>query len=415
MKLTYLCILSLSTQLLFAQNFSEVLGTPFEGVEVGSIAFSDIDGDGDQDVFITGSNSSLSPIAKLYANDGTGIFSEFITSETSFVEAELSSIAFSDVDGDNHPDILIAGQVSSLASVTNLYINSGGTGAYDHVPTPFEGVSDCSIAFSDVDGDNDQDVLITGLNSSGTQIAKLYTNDGTGTFSEVTGTPFEEVDLSSIAFSDVDGDSDEDVLITGFNYPGDPIAKLYLNDGTGTFSEVAGTPFEGVAIGSIAFSDVDGDNDPDVLITGANSATTPIAKLYINDGAGTFTEVTGTIFEGVFASSIAFSDVDGDNDQDVLITGQNSSSIPIAKLYTNDGMGNFSEVTETPFEGVASSSIAFADVDGDNDQDVLITGQNSSGTPIAKLYTNDGLVESIDSPKRTSNIPFRVFPNPLPK
>jgi predicted nucleotidyltransferase len=90
---------------------------------------------------------------------------------------------------------------------------------------------------------------------------------------------------------------------------------------------------------------------------------------------GSFSEVTGTPFEGVAISSIAFADVDGDNDQDVLITGLNNS-FRISKLYTNDGMGNFSEMTGTPFEGVADGSIAFADVDGDNDQDVLITGQN---------------------------------------
>jgi uncharacterized membrane protein YjjP (DUF1212 family) len=413
MKFTFLCIFSLSAQLLLAQTFTEALGTPFEGVDESSIAFSDVDGDGDQDVLITGSNSAFAPIAQLYANDGAGIFSEFVMSENSFQEAAFSSIAFSDVDGDSTPDVLITGESSSFFPATNLYINSGGTGAFDQVPTSLEGVADGSIAFSDVDGDGDQDVLITGRNDPGDLVTKLYTNDGTGTFTEVTGTPFDQVDLSSIAFSDVDGDGDQDVLITGLNSSPASIAKLYLNDGTGTFTEVTGTPFEGVAISSIAFSDVDGDGDQDVLITGQNSATTPIAKLYTNDGTGTFSEVMGTPFEGVFASSIAFSDVDGDNDQDVLITGQNSSDIPIAKLYTNDGMGTFSEVAGTPFEGVFVSSIAFSDVDGDNDQDVLITGQNSSETPIAKLYINEGIVGSIAKPESTSNIPFRIYANPV--
>jgi len=39
---------------------------------------------------------------------------------------------------------------------------------------------------------------------------------------------------------------------------------------------------------------------------------------------------------------------------------------------------------------VRSSSIAFADIDGDNDQDVLITGEEAS-LPIAKLYRNTSL------------------------
>ena len=140
----------------------------------------------------------------------------------------------------------------------------------------------------------------------------------------------------------MDDDGDEDVLITGSS-----IAKLYTNDGNGNFSEVSGTPFDGVLAGSTAFADVDGDGDKDVLITG--SSNQPIAKLYTNDGSGNFSEVSGTPFDGVFGGSTAFADVDGDSDKDVLITGLNNSNQPIAKLYTNDGSGNFSEVTGTPF------------------------------------------------------------------
>ena len=80
-------------------------------------------------------------------------------------------------------------------------------------------------------------------------------------------------------------------------------------------------------------------------------------------------------FEGAEFSSIAFADVDGDSDKDVLITGANNSNQRIAKLYTNDGSGNFSEVLVTPFDAVWRSSIAFADVDGDGHKDVLITGE----------------------------------------
>jgi hypothetical protein len=257
-------------------------------------------------------------------------------------------------------------------------------------------------------------------------------------FTEVTGTPFAGVQESSIAFADVDGDNDQDVLITGVNLvqpgtPGDRISKLYTNDGLGNFTEVMGTPFEGVEYGSIAFADVDGDNDQDVLITGRSDAGFS-SKLYTNDGLGNFTEVMGTPFQGVSESSIAFADVDGDNDQDVLITGHEVASpvyIPmldcismtdsailpkcqirlltafvmprsplrmwtatttrmcslrahrpmallISKLYTNDGSGNFTEVMGTPFVGVAYGAIAFADVDGDDDQDVFITGHDGS-------------------------------------
>ena len=211
-------------------------------------------------------------------------------------------------------------------------------------------------------------------------------------FEEITGTPFEEVRSSSIAFADIDNDGDQDVLITGYgDYRGSgyPISKLYGNDGNGNFIEILDTPFEAVAFSSIGFIDIDNDGDQDVLITGQNNNGQAISKLYTNDGNGNFTEVLNTPFDGVRSSSIAFADIDNDGDQDVLITGWTDFwFVGISKLYTNDGFGNFTEVLDTPFDGVGESSIAFADIDSDGDQDVLITGHNGDeGSSI--LYTND--------------------------
>ena len=280
--------------------------------------------------------------------------------------------------------------------------------------TPLDGVRVGSIAFSDVNGDWHDDVLITGQSISGVLIAKLYTNDGTGTFTEMTGTPFDGVWYGSIAFSDVNGDGHDDVLITGENSSFVPTAKLYTNDGTGSFTEMTSTPFNGVWLGSIAFSDVNGDGHDDVLITGQKSAGVRIAKLYANDGTGTFTEMIGTPFYGVEKSSIAFSDVNGDGHDDVLITGQKDEVgvQPTAKLYANDGMGTFTEMMGTPFDGVRYSSIAFSDVNGDGHNDVLITGENGSGEPIAKLYTNDGAVSSIEDLYIGISLDLILFPNP---
>lgn len=408
-KLLFLCLFL--TQIISAQTFTEVtVGAEFEGVDSGSIAFADVDGDNDVDVLITGRGVFFfnEIVAKLYLNDGQGNFTEL--SGTPFEGVFLSSIAFSDVDGDNDSDVLITGQTSSFSSITKLYINDGQGNFSEMMGTPFEAVRRSSIAFSDVDGDNDSDVLITGGGQLG-RIAKLYTNDGLGNFMEVTGTPFEGVENSSIAFSDVDGDNDQDVLITGTNdaFSATRITKLYTNDGQGNFIEVVGTPFVDVEAGSIAFADVDGDSDSDVLITGAISFNERISKLYTNDGLGNFTEMPETPFDDVGLSSITFADVDGDNDPDVLITGINNASDRIAKLYTNDGQGNFIEITDTPFEGVDNSSIAFADVDSDNDPDVLITGQTTLAT--SKLYTNDFL-SSADELTPGFNFALTPYPNP---
>jgi len=405
MKLHLVFQFLLLVQILSAQSFIEVMDTPFDGVLQSRISFADVDNDDDQDVLITGRNDSGDYIAKLYNNDGGANFSE-VTS-TQFEGFNFSSFAFEDVDNDNDQDLLITAYTDLMGLFTRLYINDGMGNFSEVMGTSFEAVSESSIVFADVDNDSDQDVLITGAS-----ISKLYTNDGMGNFSEVTGTPFEGGFLNSVAFADVDGDNDQDVLITGISTTGTPTSKMYTNDGIGNFTESTALPFESLRVGAFDFADVDGDNDQDLFITDrGNSGTLSSSRLYTNDGTGIFTEVMNTSFEGVSRSAISFADVDGDSDQDLFITGRPNSGAWISKLYTNDGTGTFTEVMNTTIEGVEQGSIAFADVDGDQDQDLLITGYGNSGVAISKLYLNNGpanLTEDL-----AINLDFTLFPNPI--
>lgn len=125
----------------------------------------------------------------------------------------------------------------------------------------------------------------------------------------------------------------------------------YTNAGSGRFAERTGTPFECVYFGSATFADIDGDGDQDLLLTGTNSSGA-LSKLYVNDGQGRFSEKSGALFEGVYLSAAAFADVDGDKDPDAFLTGRNSAGLRVAKLYLNDGQGHFSEKPGTPFVGV---------------------------------------------------------------
>lgn len=396
------CLLSSS---LIAQNFEEITGTPFEGVAYGSIAFADVDNDGDQDVIITGRSNNSWSISKLYTNNGSGVFTEVL--DTPFVGVSSSSIAFADIDNDADQDVLITGLMPYPRSwdvpISKLYINDSNGIFTEVLDTPFYNVAHSSIAFVDIDNDNNQDVLLTG---SG--VAIPYITDENGNFTEVFDTPFEGVNYSSIAFADVDNDNDQDVIITGdttWSYPYENATLLYTNDENGNFELDTLSTFHKVRDGSIAFADVDNDSYQDVLITGSG-----VAILYTNDQNGNFEEVENTPFDGVSSSSIAFSDYDNDGDQDVLITGStgNYPDNPIAKLYTNL-YGTFIEEPDTPFDGVYKSSIAFADIDDDGDEDVLITGENIYGEFIAKLYRNLTVV-GINENTLFSSV--SIFPNP---
>ncbi|PCJ65342.1 MAG: hypothetical protein COA58_10815 [Bacteroidetes bacterium] len=375
--------------------FYLVNNTPFEGVNYSSVKFSDIDGDKDLDLLITG-KSDITRTAKLYINGGSGNFTESMG--TPFIGVSAGDITAGDVDGDDDIDFVISGYSNSDAAITKLYINTSGTFDTSKV-NDFFGVYYCSIQLADMDNDGDQDLIISGDRASRFTYYKsiLYSNDGTGKFSEVGNeSSLAGISNGDVAFNDIDNDGDLDIITVGFEYNSSldfgGNSKIYKNDGSGTYSLFDETSIMKLYDGSIALADIDGDNDDDLLVTGRNGSTIN-TKLYLNNGAGNFTLVTGTPFVDVYNSSIAFEDIDSDGDFDLMITGSRDTSfidgMPISKLYKNDGAGNFTVVPETPFDDINFGAIAFSDVDSDGDQDLFISGFNGEQR-ISKMYLNNG-------------------------
>ena len=371
-------------------NFTEVLGTPFIGIQSGDVSFADIDDDNDLDLAITGtSNISNSPVTKLYTNNGLGNFTE--VSDTPFEGVENSALVFADLDADQDIDLVILGRNSLNNLSTSSYLNDRNGNFTRVIESAFEGVSNSSIAFSDIDNDGDNDLFITGRDNNLLPVAKLYINDRGGLFSESKHTiiPLEN---GSNAFADIDGDNDDDLIISGADVLGNSVTELYINDGSGRFTKSLTNNFEDVRLGSLAFADIDNDGDPDLVISGLNNSLVSITKVYTNDGSGNFTGVLGNPLPGVHFSSIALADIDNDRDPDLLISGfSNTIGTSVTKLYSNNGSGIFTEILGTPMDAIQVGSVAFADIDNDQDKDLVISGSNSTSLPITKLYTNDGL------------------------
>jgi len=381
--------------------FAESTANTFVGVSDCSVMPIDIDNDNDNDIIFTGRaiNSSAYnyDFTSLYLNQGTGIFDEITSSQ--FEGVDHSSAIYADIDNDGDNDMLISGSSFDEKSLTNIYINDGVGNFSIDLNSSIINVQQASTIFGDIDNDGDEDLFITGMTQDNSLVSKLYLNDGVGIFVEDTNT-FINVRVSSCAFADIDGDNDLDLLITGESSSvgliDAPLTKLYVNNGLGDFQESNTNSFVNVASSSIEFSDIDGDNDLDLLITGDAGFSSPsnnVSKLYSNDGSGNYTEILNTGISNVGYSSISFCDVDNDNDNDLFITGI-KNSMYISELYMNDGIGNFSIVASTPFIGVHNSSISFGDIDSDSDMDLLITGKlgtlYGANESISKLYTNDG-------------------------
>ena len=101
-------------------------------------------------------------------------------------------------------------------------------------------------AMVDIDGDNDLDIVTVG------DAVRLYRNDGTGVFTDISGNIPATYGIS-LATGDVEGDGDVDVVVGS-----DVEDQLYRNDGTGVFTADPGAlPVEVWRSLDIALEDVD--------------------------------------------------------------------------------------------------------------------------------------------------------------
>ena len=371
-------------------NYQEIDDTAFEGIKGSSVAVGDVDGDNNKDVIISGITGIFleeTPVTQLYLNDDAS-FRKKDPGPAWPMDEFNGDVALEDLDGDGDLDVFM-NLLQQGEIFVKTYENDGNGNFSEISNNAIQGtlMIGMSFDFADVDGDNDLDLIITGNTEidQDAYITKLYLNDGNGKFSADTKNNFQGLLNGASKFADIDGDNDQDLYLTGKLESDEYMAELFLNDGSGVFIPTSSTAFTGIVQGDIGFYDADGDNDKDLLVTGRNSIATRIAILYINDGNGNFNEKPDVPFEGVIFGSVAFADIDNDNDQDVLITGKTNDNSEIAKLYINSGNGNYSEAPNLPFDGVSSGSGVILDIDNDNDGDVLITGINGIN-PITKLY-----------------------------
>lgn len=359
-------------------------------VDNGSVAFADVDADGDQDLAVGGHPNRVVAETRLYLNDGNGNFLQ--SYKSTFQGFNQGQLQFADVDGDSDPDLLLCGNTAS-DPITKLYLNDG-KGVFTEKPnTAFAQVEKSAFALADVEADGDLDILLTGRNNSNQKLSRLYLNDGSGNFTQDFTNTFPGVDLGDLSFADVDLDNDPDLLIVGDSSFYAPMASFYRNDGQGNFSLDTSVHISAVAQAAIAFADVNADNYPDLMLTGEPQFAQRVSQLYLGDAMGGFYADTNNTFIDVAEGDVSFADIDNDNDQDVLISGYAGNSSKYTALYQNNGGGIFTELQTSDLKRVDESASAFADVDADGDQDLVIAGSYSTGTGNAshtRLYLNNG-------------------------
>ncbi len=291
----------------------------------------------------------------------------FVHHENDFVDFDRERLLFhmlsregpkitrGDVNSDGRMDVYLGG-AKDQAGVLLVQQPNGQFVPRDQKAFTADQVSeDTDGLFFDADGDGDQDLYVASGGSefpasSSALIDRLYINDGTGNFTKsdqlLPTARFENT--STVTAADYDGDGDQDLFVgiraRPFLY-GVPVnGYLLQNDGSGTFRNVSDQAAPALKelglITDATWADIDGDQDPDLLVVGE---WMPI-RVFVND-AGTLTENTesaGLSPSSGWWNTVVAHDLDNDGDLDFVVGNHGlnsrfraSDTEPVA-LYVND-------------------------------------------------------------------------------
>lgn len=230
--------------------------------------FTDIDNDGDKDLFIGNLNGGIS----FFRNGGSPTNPSFVFVDSVFggVTGNFSyAPAFADIDNDGDEDLF----VGRFDGRIKFYRNDGTPASANFISaaSPIDTINvamNAAPSFVDIDGDGDFDLFVGRANGS----IRYYRNNGNAelfvpVLADASFNSINVTENSKPIFSDYDADGDYDLFVGNIG------GKIFWWKNTGTASAPL-FEFQNDAFGDIdplresapAFCDIDDDGDSDLFV-----------------------------------------------------------------------------------------------------------------------------------------------------
>ena len=299
-----------------------------------------------------------------------------------------------------------------------------------------DSTNDRDVAIADVDGDGWLD-LVTAVTLSGSQPRyishpRVYINrglDGNGvwlgfTFDDETRIPLMSAEprFCSVSLGDIDGDGDIDCYMgdyqQGGNRPVDLNDRLFINDGSGYFSDESATRMTATMLESsfamqTEIIDLNGDGKLDILKDDALNAPQGVSVSYNANNPGMTEGFFGT-YEVIYSNApyhFDVGDLNNDGLMDLIVSDDGADRYQLASGMGSDGLLNFNSPNTFSFTGGGSDD-GFAgnnlivDLNNDGWNDAIITDVDvdiSGCSRRANIYRNLGNAPNVTLREEQSN------------
>jgi hypothetical protein len=325
----------------------------FQGDGTG-IAVADYDSDGKLDVYVTSLRRGGS---RLYRGKGDGTFTDVSARAGVLLQTPARSCAWSDIDGDGWPDLFITSPTGRCYLFRN---NRDGTftDITQKAGIALQGRHCLGCAFGDVDGDGRDDLFVTCYDS---QPSVLYRNLGNGKFQDITRQAGLDRKASAVGcvFGDVFNRGVLDLYVTtdswlgGANYTETQLLQmkktvepnvLYRNDGKGRFQPIRAATLDLKSLSHDALlEDLDHDGLVDIYVgvdaeSGNQWATSKGGNpLWSRPDGKTWQEAgkSGGVKHEANCVCVVAADFDNDGDLDLLLVNF-YSNVVLLRNDTND-------------------------------------------------------------------------------
>jgi hypothetical protein len=320
------------------------------GAGVDSTAVADLNGDGAEDVAVTGNDSTS---LFVYPGKGDGTFLPPLAFGPT--GASPSFLIAADLDGDGHPDVISADTASSALSV----FWGRSDGQFLETTHPVTGFTAAkALAVADLDGDGWPDLFFP---STSAPVIQVYEKPADGAPEKPTLLVNTTGTYSSLEAVDLDGDSVPDLVGAS---PADGTALVAYLKSDGSVRSELSLP-AGVAPGAVKVGRISGGEFLDLAVPCSGSDS---IAFFMAQGGGLFAAAENVATTGK-PRAVALADLDGDGHTDLAVISPTSCGVQ----YGQGGGGFEAFVPLIQTVGRNFSDLAAGDLNNDGLVDLAVS------------------------------------------